>query len=146
MNRMISLGTIIVAVIASVLCTGFVMQKAQISKPVVETKEEQNIVVLEKTLKSAGDLVTQKYIYTDAFSDEQSKKLLVDLPFTTKRVAFTYRGTIYAGYDLTEVEPYIDEENKQIIVPLPEFKIVANEVDPDSYEYIIQEDSIILMM
>ena len=48
MNRMISLGTIIVAVIASVLCTGFVMQKAQISKPVVETKEEQNIVVLEK--------------------------------------------------------------------------------------------------
>lgn len=141
-GQTISVVVIVVIAFAAGLVLGNYMPASLFKKPVVETKEKLNITILEKALEPASDLITQKYVYSDAFSDEQSKRLLVDLPFTKKRVVFTYCGTISAGYDLSKVEPEIDDEKKTVTLSLPDLKIVANEVDPDSYKYIIQEDSI----
>ena len=141
-KQTISVVLIVIIFSAVSYCLGFFTPKSMFSKPVAKTKEKVDITVLEKTLEPTSDLVTQKYVYSDAFSDEQSKKLLVDLPFTRKRVVFTYRGTISAGYDLSQVKPIINNEEKRILIKLPDLKIVANEVDPNSYKYIIQEDSI----
>ena len=113
--------------------------------PLATEDKELTISVLEKTLENAGDLVTQKYVYRDAVYDNNAKKFFktnINIPFTKKRVIFTYKGTISAGYNVSDIQFEVDNDAKVVTIILPEMKVIANEVDEKSFKYILEENSL----
>lgn len=110
---------------------------------IIEENYTLTISTVEKITKPASDLITSKYIYKDADTYENYKKLFDKrVPFTTDKVVFTYEGTVSVGIDLSEVKYEIDNENKIISIKLPEIKIKANEIDESSFEYPFESDSV----
>ena len=98
---------------------------------------------VKKILYPASDLVSGRYYYKNAVSDEDPISLgKTALPGTTNKYVFTCEGTISAGYDLSKINVDIDNENKVITVKMPRMKIISSEVDHGSFKEIHQNKSI----
>ncbi len=107
------------------------------------TKAVVTINYLKELTESASDLITTKYFYKDAKNYKNTKKLFnKDLPFTTDEVVYTYEGIISLGIDVSKIGFSVNNTNKEIEVSLPDIKIIANEIDADSFEYITAKDSV----
>lgn len=101
----------------------------------VEDKSTLDVNTIEEILQPAGDLITQRYYYTDMDTFENYKELLgAKIPLTTDKVVFTYKGAISAGIVLSKVEFEVDEEEKTITVTLPQIFIVSNEIYEDEFK------------
>lgn len=114
----------------------------------VDTADEHEIATvtisyLEELTRDASDLVTTRYIYKDADVYTNTKHWgNMDLPLTTTEYVYTYEGTISLGIDMSEIRYSVDDAQNQIVVELPEIKIVANEIDADSFAYVSSKNSI----
>ena len=98
----------------------------------VEEKSTLDVKTIEEILQPAGDLITQRYYYTDMDTFESYKELLgAKIPLTTDKVVFTFKGAISAGIVLSKVEFAVDEEEKTVTVTLPDIFIVSNEIFED---------------
>lgn len=105
----------------------------KVSEAVTE-KSTIDVKTIEEVLQPAGDLITQRYYYTDVDTFENYKELLgAKLPLTTDKVVFTYKGVISAGIVLSKVDFEVDNEAKKITVSLPTVFIVSHEIDEDSF-------------
>lgn len=120
------------------------------SKPFIVEEEDEfvgdqyllTISTVEEIIKPASDLITSRYIYKDADTYENYKELFgKKVPFTTDKVVFTYRGTVSVGIDLSDVYFDIKNNEKIIIITLPEQVIKSNEIDDSSFEYPFTADS-----
>jgi len=101
----------------------------------VEEKSTLDVKTIEEILQPAGDLITQRYYYTDMDTFESYKELLgAKIPLTTDKVVFTYKGAISAGIVLSKVEFAVDEEEKTVTVTLPDIFIVSNEIFEDEFK------------
>lgn len=108
-----------------------------------EAKAVVTIDYLENKVKDASDLITTRYWYKDANTYANTKKFFdVELPFTTNEVVYTYEGTISLGIDVSGIGFSVDNAQKEIQVRLPDVKIIANEIDADSFEFITAKSSI----
>ena len=73
---------------------------------------------IEEILQPAGDLITQRYYYTDMDTFESYKELLgAKIPLTTDKVVFTYKGAISAGIVLSKVEFEVNERPSTLRFP-----------------------------
>ena len=98
---------------------------------------------VEEALEPAGDLVTLAYHYTNASTVSDVKKFFdFEIPLTESRAVFTYAGVVKVGYDLSEIGIEVDNDTKTITLTLPAQKIVSNEIDFDSFEYVVEESSV----
>ena len=115
----------------------------------IETLEIQNenllnppkVEITVKTLKEyiapASELITYKYFYTDAGTYEKSQtigKTDIKIPFSTDKVVYTYSGTISAGIDVGDIKFAVDDKNMKITVAMPQPKILAHELDENSFQ------------
>ena len=101
----------------------------------VEEKSTLDVKTIEEILQPAGDLITQRYYYTDMDTFESYKELLgAKIPLTTDKVVFTVKGVISAGIVLSKVEFAVDEEEKTVTVTLPDIFIVSNEIFEDEFK------------
>lgn len=101
----------------------------------VEEKSTLDVKTIEEILQPAGDLITQRYYYTDMDTFESYKELLgAKIPLTTDKVVFTYKGAISAGIVLSKVEFAVDEEEKTVTITLPDIFIVSNEIFEDEFK------------
>lgn len=114
----------------------------------VDSADEHEIATvtisyLEELTRDASDLVTTRYIYKDADVYNNTKHWgNMALPLTTTEYVYTYEGTISLGIDMSEIRYSVDDAQNQIVVELPEIKIVANEIDADSFAYVSSKNSI----
>ena len=116
-------------------------------EPADEVVEEENfkleIRYLKEVIAPASDLVTTRYYYKDADTFESYKEINgFKIPLTTDKVVFTYEGTVSLGLDFGKIVFLVNEPNKKITVDLPEIKVVANEIDFDSFVYYEVRNSI----
>lgn len=108
---------------------------------VEETKVTTEVV--EQALEQASDLVTLAYRYKSASTVSDVKKFFeIELPFTESRSVFTYTGTVRVGYDLSQIGIEVDNDAKTITLTMPAQKIISNEIDFDSFEFIVDESSV----
>lgn len=127
---------IAVIVIVGGLCL-YLGMKINSGEPKGAVNEVQTVseVTLKEVLRSASDLVSQKYYYTDLDKYENHKEILgKTLPFTSEEIIFSYDGVISAGIDVSEVEFKIDNEKKVITVYVPKSRILTHEVDENSFK------------
>ncbi|MDE7262325.1 MAG: DUF4230 domain-containing protein [Oscillospiraceae bacterium] len=98
--------------------------------PVITTAQ------IKEQLSSVRELVTQKYIYTNAERGEYSKTWLWgwDMPFGDKSILVKYDGTIKAGIDLNAVDIDVNEDSRTITVTLPASEIMDHNVPQDTIQ------------
>lgn len=102
-----------------------------------------SITTVKSIVEEASDLITTKYIYTDADTFQNAKNLWgFEVPLTKNTTVFTYSGTIGLGVVLSNVKYEIDDENKIIKITLPDIGIILNEIDENSFEYPFEQNSI----
>lgn len=100
---------------------------------------DDNIVVTVKTLEEviapASELISYKYFYTTADIYEKNQQFFsVTIPFTTDKEVYVLSGVINVGIDLKNVDFDINEDNKTIIVHLPELVVMSHIIDTDSFK------------
>ena len=122
-------------------------ESVDLEEPADEVIEEQNskleIRYLKEVIAPASDLVTTRYYYKDADSFQSYKEINgFKIPLTTDEVVFTYEGTVSLGIDFGKIVFLVDEKDKKITVDLSEVKIVANEIDFNSFVYYEIKNSI----
>lgn len=99
---------------------------------------EHTVIITDATLSQAfaasAELVTQKYIYTNAAKYESNDLKLWNwtLPFGTKSIVVTYDGVVKAGIDLKSVTFQVNEEALSITVTLPEAAVTDNNIPQET--------------
>lgn len=84
-----------------------------------EIRQVRELVVLEYHYKNVGELKDQK--------DFRG----IPLPFTGRRILYTFKGTIKAGVNVGKIVPVVDEETKTVVLTVPEGKIISHEIPPE---------------
>ena len=88
-----------------------------------------------------GELATQSARTTEISTLEGSRDLFgVTIPFTQSKYIFSYDVEIKAGFDFTQIEWSLNDYT--IEVKLPEAKILSSELDTDSFEVYLEDESI----
>lgn len=88
-----------------------------------------------------GELATQSARTTEISTIEGSRNLFgVEIPFTQSKYIFSYDVEIKAGFDFTQIEWVLNDHT--IEVKLPEAKILSSELDHDSFEVYLEDESI----
>ena len=101
----------------------------------VEKKQVLDISTIEEIVKPAGDLVSQRYYYTDVDTFENYKEILgAKIPLTTDKTIFSYQGIISVGITLNQVTFDVDNDAKVISISLPPVLILSHEIDQDSFK------------
>lgn len=90
--------------------------------------------ILEEQISALSELVTNKYMYTNAKRSSDSKKWIAGwgIPFSERSVLAVYDGTIMASLDLKEVKLDINERTKTITVTLPDSKILSHNIPQET--------------
>lgn len=120
-----------VLLIAVILCIGFIFLP-KILKPnggQVTTISQSS---LEKVIE-INDLSTLDYTYNaiTAVYDEDSTKV---------KYYVAYEGTVTAGIDFTKIDIQTDEENKKIVITVPEPTIQAVNVNMGTMDFIFENE------
>ena len=92
-----------------------------------------------------GELATQEMIGTVVHTEKTAQSLFgIEIPFTQSQYIYSYDFDIKAGYDFSYIKYEIkdDEENKEILIYLPEAKILSTEILTDSFEVYYEKESI----
>lgn len=92
-----------------------------------------------------GELATQEMIGTVVHTEKTAQLLFgMEIPFTQSQYIYSYDFDIKAGYDFSYIKYEIkdDEENKEILIYLPEAKILSTEILTDSFEVYYEKESI----
>lgn len=108
----------------------------------VATKEV-TIDLIKSQILDIGELATIEYLYTDAGKFENPKQLFgVNLPFTTKSFIAKWDGAIKAGIEIDKIIVEINDANKEIVVHMPQSKILSHEIIKDSIETLDEKDGL----
>lgn len=92
-----------------------------------------------------GELATQEMIGTVVHTEKTAQSLFgMEIPFTQSQYIYSYDFDIKAGYDFSYIKYEIkdDEDNKEILIYLPEAKILSIEILTDSFEVYYEKESI----
>lgn len=102
------------------------------------------ISYLQEMVQDASDLVSTRYFYKDADTWTNTKKWFggKDIPLTKNENVYTYTGTISLGIDVSKIGFAVNNTAKEIEADLPDIKVIANEIDADSFEFIQTKSSI----
>ena len=116
-----------------------------------ESMEHQLIVEEEKIsgenvsseIKDLGELITADYYYTHAETYDSSKQIWgITLPMTSTGFVYMVDGDIKAGIDFTAVKVQLDHDAKKVSIQIPKAKVLASEIDHESFRIVSQKNSI----
>ena len=110
---------------------------------VFSEKTQVSSETVEMELKNIGELATHAGYYTNVQVIKSSRQIFgVDIPLTQSQFIFSYDGVVKAGVDFADIEIGVDEGRGQIVVTLPEVKVLSNEIDLDSLEIYDESNNI----
>lgn len=91
-----------------------------------------------------GELATQSAFCTQVNSPEDVRTLFgkFNIPFTENTIIYSYNVIIKAGFDFGEIKYKVNENSKKISVDLPEARILSADIDRDSQEIYIEDESL----
>lgn len=93
--------------------------------------------------KNIGELATQAAYSSNTRVDNDDIDFFgISIPFTKTRHIYSYDTIIKAGIDFGDVDLSVNELTKEIKIELPEVKVLSKEIDEESLEVYLEEDSI----
>ncbi len=112
-------------------------------KRVIEIEKKITADVIRENLKDVGVLTTEEYYFTEVISYSSVKKLWkIELGITESSYLISYDGVVTAGIDITAVDVQKDDEQKRILVILPEPEILSVDIDPESFQLYSEKEGL----
>ena len=130
--KKIKVVMIVLAAAVVIGCGGFFGMKALLSSESKTTKIG---------FENIGELATQSAYCTQVNVTDASREFNgVTIPFTQSKYVYSYDFVIKAGFEFGEIEG--EKKGNTIEVRLPEAKILSNEIDLDSFQVYVEDESI----
>ena len=109
-----------------------------------ENQMQHESKVTKFGFEDIGELATQEMIGTVVHTEKTAQSLFgIEIPFTQSQYIYSYDFDIKAGYDFSYIKYEIkDDEKKEILIYLPEAKILSTEILTDSFEVYYEKESI----
>lgn len=99
--------------------------------------------ILHSQVAEISELATVEYMFTDAAKYSDSKQIKNwNIPFTQKSFIMKWSGTIKAGIDLEKIAVRVENNDKKIIITVPNAEILSYEIDQDSVEVLDEKNNI----
>lgn len=123
-------------------------ENKRLSDPIVQyeiASREVDIELIRSEIQDIGELVSIEYLYTDAGKFEDAAKLFgkeIPFSFTTKSFIAKWDGIIKAGINVDEVTIACDDTKKEIIVHVPDAKIISHELDEESIQTLDEKNGL----
>lgn len=153
---------LLLAIILGIFIKGYISAKEKYENKIEELKEENerlsdpivqyevatrdvSIEQIEANIQDIGELATVEYLYTDAGKFEDPAVLFgkeIPFSFTTKSFIAKWDGVIKAGIEIDKVIVELNESDKEIIVHIPQAKILSHEIDDDSIETLDEKNGL----
>ena len=104
-----------------------------------------NSTVIKAELKKAGELVSSKYYYNESSDFKKDTKLwdTIVVPFSADKSLVEFEGVVGLGMTLDEIDVVVDDKKKQIVVTLPEIKVLFHEITDGTFKATYMVNSII---
>ena len=135
-RRLIALATLGLILIVSVLVLTFSFLTNRNTSKVTSA-------LISNRIEAAQELITEKYYYTNTYSEKNAKDLYGwNIPFTETSYIISYDGIVSAGLDLSKLNVDVQDVSKKIVITLPEAQITHHEIDPNSFKVLDQQNSI----
>lgn len=130
---------ILLAIVALFIILGWniIREKAFDAKGFISHDTGLTDKVVMTKLQEIGQLATYSYEYKGVREIKDSKQLFGwNIPGTTHTIHLSYDGIIKVGYEVSDIQVSVDNENKIINVRLPEPKVTDNSIalNADSYD------------
>ena len=94
-------------------------------------------------LRDIGELITQAGYFTTVQATTDARTLFgFDIPFTKSKYIYSYDGIVKAGLDFSQIEVSVNDQDKIVIVKLPEVKVLDITIDNDSLKIYDESQSI----
>ena len=112
-------------------------------KRVIEIEKKITAEVIRENLQDVGILTTEEYYFTEVISYSKVKKLWkIELGITESTYLISYDGVVTAGIDFTAVDVQKDDEQKRILIILPESEILSVDIDPESFQLYSEKEGL----
>lgn len=119
------------SILKKVIAIVIVVILALLGMKLYNSKEEVDSEYLGSRLTKVGELTTVKLNYK-GFAEYEDEGVPL---FNKSNFLMTYEAIVRVGIDLEEVDIKADNENKTIILDIPEAKILDVKIDPSSIKY-----------
>lgn len=93
--------------------------------------------------KDIGELATQSAYCTVVNKTDAARTLFGrTIPFTQSTYVYSYDVEIKAGFDFSEIDWSLNEATSAIEVKLPEVRTLSKEIDLDSFQVYLEDESV----
>lgn len=91
---------------------------------------------VERVLAPARELVTLSNSYSGGGQTTDYKTVFGHkVPCTTDQTVYTYEGCIKVGFDIEDIDVKVDNDDKRIVITVPEPKIISDELYEDEFKF-----------
>ena len=112
-------------------------------KRVIEIEKKITSEIIRENLQDVGVLTTEEYYFTEVVSYSSVKKLWkIELGITESSYLISYDGVVTAGIDFSAIDVQKDDEQKRILIVLPESKILSVDIDPESFQLYSEKEGL----
>lgn len=110
---------------------------------VIEVEKKITAEVVKENLKDVGVLTTEEYYFTEVISYSSVKKIWkIELAITESSYLVSYDGVVAAGIDFSSVDVRKDDDQKRIVIVLPEASILSVDIDPESFQIYSEKEGL----
>ncbi|WP_404275355.1 DUF4230 domain-containing protein [Exiguobacterium undae] len=100
---------------------------------IISTSKSSDIALVKEQLVELSEWTTLKYEYSKVIISRSSKNVpLIDLKLAEAIKLIEYDGYLKAGTDLSKLQLSYNETTKQLLVKVPNSKILDNVADTDT--------------
>ncbi len=112
-------------------------------KRVIEVEKKITAETIRERLQNTGVLTTEEYYFTEVVSYSSVKKIWkIELGITESSYLISYDGVVTAGIDFSAVDVQKDDEQKRILIVLPDPEILSVDIDPESFRLYSEKEGL----
>ncbi len=109
----------------------------------VSTSYQTDSKITKLGFEDIGELATQTARSSTVYVQDADRKLFdISIPFTQTKYIYSYDTVIRAGFDFGDIKWSVDEEKKEIILILPEARVLSAELDLESFKVYHEQKSV----
>ena len=141
LQKVLDIKFIIAVIIIILLCAVLVYTRKEAKSNYVSDEK-----ITEIGFENIGELATQSVTTTTVRVETKDLKLFnVSIPLTQSKYIYTYKTTIKAGINFSDVKWQLgdtDDTSHNIYVDIPEVKTLSADIDLDSFKVLHEENNI----
>ena len=125
--------SVLPSVLTALLIVAILMLAGILPNPFNRRSWTAGTKVTEFGLKEIGELATQEGYFSVVQTVKLSRQVIITIPGSEETYVFSYDGHVKAGLDFAEIHVEVDNAARQVLVTLPETRILSVELSEDTF-------------